>query len=88
MGQRGHLVGTRCPDCDTVHRPQFSGRCPKKQSATPIDYILVQLISQRLGLLPSVCVRRFQRLNCKITTRVVGGQVPPRTHSSKTHRRS
>ena len=28
---------------------------------------------------PSVCVRRFQCLNCKITTRVVGGQVPPRT---------
>jgi GTP-binding protein LepA len=28
---------------------------------------------------PGVCVRRFQRLNCKITTRVVGGQVPPRT---------
>jgi hypothetical protein len=24
-------------------------------------------------------VGRFQRLNCKITTRVVGGQVPPRT---------
>jgi GTP-binding protein LepA len=28
---------------------------------------------------PGVCVRRFQRLNSKITTRVVGGQVPPRT---------
>jgi translation elongation factor EF-4 len=28
---------------------------------------------------PGVCVRRFQRLNCKITTRAVGGQVPPRT---------
>jgi hypothetical protein len=28
---------------------------------------------------PGVCVRRFQRLNCKITTRVVGGQVSPRT---------
>ncbi|WP_350494744.1 zinc ribbon domain-containing protein [Mycobacterium intracellulare] len=32
MGQRGHLVGTRCPDCDAVHSPNFLAAALKSKA--------------------------------------------------------